>query len=258
LGDGGAGTGALSSGGASGSIKEFELVAPNAELIFNQNTTGGSGGSAPTSKGGKGGDVTHLHGTAGKLSVFAPRGGNATGVGGNGGSIKNLDITDVATFVRLIKAGDGGNGNTAGSGGSLTDIKVAGDIGDFTSDFQISATSGMGGLIAGRAGISNGIVAAAKNGSIATVQAERIAAILAGAPASNALTADNAVIKITGITGATQIGADVNTNTTFDFTDSGVNGFNLGEGDTALDGLVIVKTGQFVNPPVTPLKLVEV
>ena len=37
------------------------------------------------------------------------------------------------------------------------------------------------------------------------------------------------------------IGADVNHNEVFDFTNAGPAGFNLGDGDTAIDGFVLVK-----------------
>ena len=122
----------------------------------------------------------------------------------------------------------------------------------------------MGGLLAGQGGSVAGIVDAAKNGSILGVSATRIAAILAGAPGASALTADNAVKKITLGSGVTTIGADTGS-AGFSFTDnvSGPNPSNgtflLGDGDTAIDGLVIVKTGGFTPPAgVTPLKLITV
>ena len=53
---------------------------------------------------------------------------------------------------------------------------------------------------------------------------------------------------------ANVIGADKNGDGNFDFTNAGAAGFGLNQGDTAIDGLVIVKSGGFddatvnVNP----------
>src|SRR5262249_3742921 len=119
---------------------------------------------------------------------------------------------------------------------------VAGDIGDFASAFTLidpNADAGMGGLIAGQAGTS-GTAGAALNGSISQVTATRIAAIFAGRPATNNITAANAVQSLTGIS-AQVIGADADHDEVFDFTDAGVAGFNLGDGDLAIDGFVLVQ-----------------
>ena len=110
----------------------------------------------------------------------------------------------------------------------------------------------MGGIVAGFGGRVGGVIDTTKNGSVTGVTADRIAAIVAGAANANALTTDNAVSKITGIK-ALVIGADLNGNGSFNFTDNPggphpANGlFLLGDGDTALDGLVIVKTGGAAN-----------
>jgi hypothetical protein len=51
------------------------------------------------------------------------------------------------------------------------------------------------------------------------------------------------------------IGADVDHDEVFDFTDAGPAGFNLGDGDTAIDGLVLVKhASDLAGLPVSPLK----
>jgi hypothetical protein len=169
-------------------------------------------------------------------------------------------LTEVDNFVRLIRAGDGGSsGARPGAGGNLSGIHVAGDIGDFTSSFGIKtdANEGMGGLIAGKAGATGDTVALRKNGSITNVTADRIAAILAGAPTASEIDRSNAVISIGNLKGVIKVGADVDGNAAFDFTDVGPSGYNLGDGDTALEGLAVVfKNGYKSN--VTPLKLVKV
>jgi hypothetical protein len=113
-----------------------------------------------------------------------------------------------------------------------------------------------------------------KNGSISGVKATRIALIIAGSAAPDALTADNAVKKITGLSGVTTLGSNVTVPPLpigatddangFSFTDNVVgpnpaNGiYQLGDGDTALDGLIIVQ-GNFTAPAgATVLKLITV
>jgi hypothetical protein len=267
-GNGGDADGPGAKGGDSGFIKGFTANAPLASILINDGTQAGDGGSGAQSKGGKGGDVSGVKGSFGTLSIFAPSGGSSAGTGGHGGSIKGLKVTAITDFVRLIKAGDGGNGAiTAGAGGSVVNVKVAGDIGDFASVFGVSSDPGnMGGLIAGQGGNfgpGSGAVDPTKNGSILGVNAMHIAAILAGAPTADNLTADNAVKKISNLTGVNVIGADLDP-PGFDFIDNPAgpnpaNGvFLLGDGDIALDGLVIVKAGGFTGPHPAPLKLIEV
>ena len=260
VGGGGDASGDGAAGGDSGSINGITVTAPLASIILNEEVSAGNGGTGMKAKGGNGGKVSGVKGTFGTLSIFAPDGGNSAGTGGNGGSITGFKATQVTNFVRLIKAGDGGNGDVkAGAGGSVSGTSVAGDIGDFASNFGIFSSSGnMGGLVAGQGGSANMVLDASKNGSILGVKATRISAILAGFGGASSLTADNAVKKISKITGATAIGADVNTNTTFDFTDIGNAGFNLGDGDTALDGLIIVKAPFTPPASINVLKLVTV
>lgn len=260
-GSGGRAAGPAGKGGDSGSINGMTVDALMASIVIGSDNKGGDGGL----KGGKGGDISGVKGSFGTLSIIGAAGGNSDGTGGNGGSIKGLKATTVTNFVRLIAAGDGGDGAVkAGAGGSVIAAKVAGDIGDFARNFEVSyVATAMGGLIAGQAGSVGGVVDAAKNGSILGVNALRIAAILAGTPSANNLTTDNAVKKISGLTGATAIGADL-APPGFGFMDNAAgpnpaNGvFQLGDGDTAIDGLVIVKTGGFTGPHPAPLKLIEV
>jgi hypothetical protein len=89
------------------------------------------------------------------------------------------------------------------------------------------------------------------------VTADRIATIIAGRPAPNAITAANAVFSITGLK-AGVLGADVDRDSVFDFTNAGAAGFNLGDGDTALDGLVLVRAAGLTTLPAPPLKLITV
>jgi hypothetical protein len=235
---GGAGVGS-GKGGNSGSISNVSLFGPLTNF-FVQTTNGGASDSG---QGGSSGSISNVHGVVGTLIVETGDGGSAigaTGKGGIGGSVNGVNITSVNSFVRWILAGNGGNGGLlGGNGGSIANVHVAGDIGDFASAFSLvnpNVALGMGGLIAGQAG-TGGV---AVNGSISQVSATRIAAIFAGRPAPNNITAANAVQSLTLIS-AQVIGADVNHNELFDFTDAGPAGFNLGDGDTAIDGFVLVK-----------------
>jgi len=123
----------------------------------------------------------------------------------------------------------------------------------------------MGGLIAGQGGAVNNVIDASKNGSIRNISAQKIATIIAGRPAANAITVDNAVFALSGITSISTsplvVGADVNGNGQFDFTNVGASGFQppgTPDGDIAIDGLVIVRTAGYGGLPVTPLNLIEV
>jgi hypothetical protein len=111
----------------------------------------------------------------------------------------------------------------------------------------------MGGLFAGTAG---GGTTAGVTGEISNVQAARIAAILAAntATEADALTTANAVSALSRIT-AKVIGADIDGDGAFDFTDAGAAGFNLGDGDTAIDGLVIALTAGYQTATITPVPL---
>jgi hypothetical protein len=271
VGGGGTGTGDGGRGGATGNIKGVTLDLPDSVTVVS-GMDAGAGGTGATSGGGVGGAISGIKGHVGTLVVIAANGGSAEGFGGGGGSVSGIKLRDVDQFVRLIRAGDGGNGSKAGPGGDISAINVPGDIGDFSSAFGITTgNSGMGGLIAGRSGVAGGVVDITLNGSITGITAQRIAAILAGAPAPNGLTRDNAVFKVSGLVGVTTVGADLGTTPMGSTTETGgftfldnpgppnpANGiFQLGDGDTAIDGLVIVQTGQF-HSSVEPLKLIEV
>ena len=128
-------------------------------------------------------------------------------------------------------------------------------IGDFLDSFYVDGDvdSGMGGLIVGLGGSVNGVFDSIRNGSINSVTATRIAAILAGAQAEDNVTAFNAVKSITGLS-ASHIGADVDGDRQFDWIENTSTqvGFQLpgaptttDTDDVPRDGIVIVKTGGF-------------
>lgn len=241
-------------GGNSGSISNVSLNGPNTNFVIQT----GNGGDSPLGQGGNAGSVSNVHGVVSSLRLGAADGGSAigaTGKGGAGGSVNGVNITGVGRFVRWIFAGNGGNGGLlGGNGGSIANVNVAGDIGDFSSPFSPIVTvfndDGMGGLIAGQAGTGG----TALNGSISQVTATRIAAIYAGRPRPDSITAANAVRSLTMIN-AQVIGANANNNGIFDFTDAGNPGFNLGDGDTAIDGFVLVNhASDLAGLPVSPLQ----
>jgi len=253
-GEGGSSSGA---GGAGGKILGLSLnVIDTGSLIVRGGTGGESNG---TSKGGAGGSIDGVTGDLDVASFRAGTGGvSASGTGGTGGGARNFNLDAVGRFVRVIAAGDGGKGVNGGAGGSLSNLVVPGDIGDFTKPFDVVSDLGMGGLVAGHKGDGGG---KATNGSITGVTATRIAAMLAGTPAANSIDYDNGVYKISKIT-ASVLGADVNGNSVFDWTDGTAahtfqpdDSGNSTDGDTAIDGLILVRKGGFSVVPVTPLKL---
>jgi hypothetical protein len=246
----GAGGTGSTTGGTGGTADGITLAGPLADIWINSDGAA-NGGDALAAGGvaGKGGAVKNVSGKAGYLAVFAGLGGDATasgGQGGDGGAIDaiNVAVTVMAQQIASGSGGDGGNagGGTGGTGGLITNVKIGGtgDLGNFAKNFGTGLFE-MGGLFAGLAGSGQ---TAGITGSINGVSAKRIAAILAAAPNTDAnnLTALNAVHDLANIT-ATSIGADVNAPAGFTFINAGGVGFNLGDGDTALDGLVIVRDG---------------
>jgi|GEM_PF-1731466 len=253
-GDGG---GARGKGGNSGSISTVRLDCPNSSVTLGAGSAGYGRGPGGGSNGGVGGGIDEVTGTMRVLSAVAASGGPAAGEassGGNGGSIANLSID--AERASLIVAGDGGSSavpGRGGRGGSVSEVKVHGDIGDFDATFGFTGSNDMGGLAAGAGGNSE----ASKNGSIANITADRIAAIVAGRPSSSGLSKSNAVYALSGIH-AKVIGADGGYNFGFDFDDTGEVGFHVDEGDVAYDGLVVVRAAGLASLPVKPLMLVKV
>ena len=235
-------------GGGTGSITGVTLDALHSDIFIGSDSKPAGDGIT----GGDAGKISQIAGSVGTLVIEASDGGKGVaGIGGKGGKVSFVNIPHVGDFVRAIKAGNGGVGVgvPGGDGGTVANIFVAGDIGDFSSAFDVASfATGMGGIVAGQGGVGTGAIPG-KNGSILNVNADRIAAMIAGRPAANALIAGspmnppgNAVTKISGIV-ANVIGADLDHDRAFDFIDAGPVGFHLGDGDTALDGLVIVKTG---------------
>lgn len=258
---GGDSAGAGQGGGNAGTVHDLTLNAATGTVIL----FSGAGGSAintPAANGGNAGTISKISGKVGTLVVVGGDGGSSlAGTGGAGASLDGLNVS-TARFAQLIAAGDGGStgaGGIGGLGGSVKNVKVSGDIGDFLQKFDTSSPlNDMGGLVAGQGGKVNLVVDATRNGSIENVSARRIAAIIAGKDDGTSLSAANAVTAISGIT-TSIIGADVNNDRLFTFTDNGGTAdFDLGTTDAAIDGLVIVKTGGFTGTFPTPLKLISV
>ena len=258
-GEGGSSSGA---GGAGGKITGLSLnLVDTASLIAK---SGAGGESQSSSRGGAGGAIDGVAGQIDAASFRAGAGGeSANGTGGAGGNARNFAFDTVGRFVRVIAAGDGGKGITAGAGGSVSNVVIPGDIGDFTQAFDVLSDVGQGGLVTGHRGEGGG---KATNGSITSVTATRIASILAGTPANNAINYDNGVYKITKLA-VSVLGADVDGDTNFDWIDApnGIPGSYQPDkdnrpvdGDTAIDGLVVVRKGGFPGPHVDPHKFIEV
>jgi hypothetical protein len=192
-------------GADAGTVSKITMTGESSFFGINS----GQGGASPAGNGGAGGAISDISGTVGILYIDGGAGGDsAAAMGGAGASVSKVDISSVGLYVRAIAAGNGGTGTSVeGQGGSISDVKVAGDIGDFALDFDTANidNSGMGGLIAGQGGTAD----SAFNGSIASVSAYRIAAIVAGRVDGAAVGALNDVTKILGIS-AGVVGADIN------------------------------------------------
>jgi hypothetical protein len=255
------GAGGLSgTGGAGGGVDGVVLAAPFATVQI-RGLEGGSG----LIGGGAGGNVHNVTGRVGVLTVEGGLGGTGGPIGGGAGGDIDLITITAGIMVQRIQAGPGGLSTLlgGGEGGSISNVKIVGDIGNFTRPFGLG-DSAMGGLFAGAGGESAGVAGPA--GSVTNVTATRIAAILAAGFSTNGgnLTNLNAVSALTNVH-ASVFGADVNGNGNFDFVDSPVvpnpnNGiFLLGDGDLALDGLILVLSAGLPAPLVpAPLKIITV
>jgi hypothetical protein len=239
-GDGGTPT-TGATGGAGGLITGVTLAGPFATFEIG----GGDGGDGALFPG-SGGSVDLVTGKAGILRVVGGDGGtnNGPSPGGAGGNVLHINTT-VLRFAQALIGGAGGNAGTGigGVGGSVTDSRIIGAIGNVAKPFGIGIDE-MGGLFAGKGG-TGGVAGAA--GNVTGVSAARIAAILAvnSATTSTNLTATNAVTTLERVTAAA-IGADVNGDALFTLrTDVGANGFLIGTGDNVIDGPVIARTAGF-------------
>jgi hypothetical protein len=284
-GDGGIAGGDGGKGGNGGNVSALKFAAPNSLVRINNssslgNPTGGAGGTGLDSTGGKGGSVSGLSGELGVLVAIAQRGGSSDSVGGAGGSVTGVNLKIVNQFVQLLAGGVGGDavaGGTAGRGGSVSNIKLPATaaIGNFSAAFNVdpantpdAMTPGMGGIVAGKAGLNGVDFDVTLNGSVTNVTAQKIAAIIAGnvynpggvfdGTRFNTLSVTNAVSKISGLK-VQVIGADTGA-PGFTFNNNPMSpssDYELDANDGAIDGLVIVLAakGKF---PVPPLKLFEV
>jgi hypothetical protein len=249
-------------GGNAGVIGGASLALPTSDVCLGvaANPSIASGrASGASSVGGAAGAIHGITGTVKTLDAIAPDGGAGDLRGGAGGAVSGINLAK-GSFVHLLAAGNGGDSSAKpGTGGSVTSVAVAGDIGSLTEAFNTAPNvSGMGGLFAGQGGKKAGIVQAALNGSVSGIRAAGIATILAGRHAANELTTANAVLRISGLNVTGAIGADAVQPAGFTFTDAGPAGFHLSDGDTVQDGLVIVRKGCFTGRHPAPLQLVEV
>ncbi len=280
----GSGGNGLARGGDGGNVEGTKFTSPN--VGGNVNLNAGDGASASGSgDGGAGGaltknsviasanveaSITFSTGSGGNTnSGLAAMSGANSGVNitvtqgvedinvdsGNGGNVGDSAFTATVALLHA-QAGDGGGSANAvgGKGGDVMRLKIAGEIGNFAQLFGSDYTK-MGGIIAGLGGSSS---MDRVNGSIANITAKRIPAIYAGEQIGT-INSNAFVTSISNIT-ASVIGADLDGDDTFDFSDVGSPGFGLSTGDTAIDGLVIVKTDGFDDDTVgaTPLRVLSV
>ena len=254
----GSGGNGLARGGDGGNVEGTKFTSPN--VGGNVNLNAGDGASASGSgDGGAGGALTKNSVIASanvEASITVTQGVEDINVdSGNGGNVGDSAFTATVALLHA-QAGDGGGSANAvgGKGGDVMRLKIAGDIGNFAQFFGSDYTK-MGGLIAGLGSSSS---MDRVNGSIANITAKRIPAIYAGEQIGT-INSNAFVTSISNIT-ASVIGADLDGDDTFDFSDVGSPGFGLSTGDTAIDGLVIVKTDGFDDDTVsaTPLRVLGV
>jgi hypothetical protein len=269
-----------SQGGSIGAISDINIKAPGGALYIGSSLFAGP---PPYNRvgpvygvngvGGNGGDISNITAYVHEFVIDATDGGSApSGTGGRGGNVSDVNVSSPSRFITRIAAGDGGDGATPGIGGSISKIYTDGDVGRFTAKkFGFDGFGEIGGLSVGRGGAGpNG--AFAESGSVSKVTAARIAAIVAGAPATGVLGYQNAVTSISQVH-ASVIGADLGITGDyhvgrFDFNNprAGNDGLfepnaahNPVDGDIAIDGLVLVKAAGLLTPlPVNPLLLVTV
>jgi len=201
----GAGSGLMKNAGAGGDISDVSGVIASGGMTLFKAGAGGAGDSKAASGGsisdinlfGGGGAGAELDFDAGDAALAA----NAK-KGGPGGNVSDVQIgdpfdpsvLDPATIIRHIAAGNGGDVTIAkgmgGTGGSVTDIRVAHDIG-VRSGSAFGYTT-MGGIFAGEAGLSGAGGKPAVAGSVIGISADAIASIVAGKPVNgDAITARN-------------------------------------------------------------------
>lgn len=257
-GSGGDATNPDGKGGNSGTVTglTFDTILTNISInagVFT-GVKGGNGGAGSTAKGGNGGGVTKILG-GDSMIVAGAEGGSAGGKGGNGGSVSNIGSFKTGLRLSMVHGGDGGDGAIAGKGGNISNLKgLTVEIGNFSKNFGffLSSNIRMGGLSVGQGGSVNGNVDESKNGSISSIKAAvstpiTIASIVAGLPANDNVTLENAVTRISNVKAF--VGHDIVTDGPGEITVSnnvGTPGFHLGEGDTLVDGIVIVKQGGYV------------
>lgn len=181
---GGNGSDGASIGGFGGSVRNVS-GSVSSKLGSTTKIIAGNGGSSP-GFGAAGGSVANLviergGGEGIELRVTAGDAGDGPGakVGGTGGSVSNVSVSNLeeGTVFRNVGAGDGGIGKRGGQGGSISGVRVLGhDIGvRYGADFGYDS---MGGVFAGLGGVgskSNGLA-----GNVYNVSADAIAAIVAG------------------------------------------------------------------------------
>lgn len=216
-------------GGRGGVIGSIFLTGSNITI------TAGTGGNGIS--GGSGGPIDDLTITSdAEVNILAGDGGDATTKGGgDGGDVEKINTTLAgAGFVRAIAAGDGGTSASGkgGDGGSISQVIVTGgggSIGDFTAAYGLT---GMGGLFAG-SGFSAGDISDVIATAISNLVAGKAAIPFAAGSISNIA--------------ATTIGADLDSDTSFDFDDSPAgagtsNGvYDLNGIDAPIDGLVLAE-----------------
>jgi hypothetical protein len=237
----GDGVGITGKGGAGGSV-----VGTRLDTVATVDVIGSSGGEVRSpnsaSVGGSGGSVRGITGRVGELTVVGGF-GNSGHIGGAGGHVYGVTLSEVTRFVRMIQAGNGGDGDISGRGGSIARIHVPGDIGDFHSAFG-TGPAAMGGLVAGQGGtganFSLGVA-----GNVSFVTANRIAAIFAGGGAIDGTFGVNAISEVR----AGEIGAE--THLPGNVSVPGLRGYDTytynssGGNDTPIDGPVVVREHGF-------------
>ena len=228
---GGTGSAALALAGVGGSVTNVSGVIASTGLTLIQ--AGGVavvGAATKSSNGGSVADI-NLFGGGGAGAELRIEAGDAADVanakkGGIGGSVSDVSVgdpfnralIDPATIIRRIAAGDGGDVTVArgvgGLGGSVTEVRVAEDIG-VRSGVAFGYNT-MGGIFAGSGGTSGAGGKVALAGNVIGISADSIASIVAGKPLSGAaITARNLVQMVDSVVLNDSVSSRTNANGTF-------------------------------------------
>jgi hypothetical protein len=171
-------------GGHGGDVSDTTLASSSTRITYvagdggSGGVTGGDGGDLVSLITNAAVDLVFEAGTGGDATAVGVR-----HVGGDGGDVLEIrQNVNRSITIPQIAAGDGGDalgfGGIGGKGGSIRNVDSLGDIGNFNG--LTYGFNKMGGLFAGAGGSGENDLAHGRNGDVVNVSAQRIASIAAG------------------------------------------------------------------------------